>query len=196
MPFRGVQHSKCPKFAKIRGANPKLCPFTGLSCPFLVIPHACPYFLEYALTAPNVLNFFLSYFEKTHHLRFLHFSMLSAIIIVKTPSLHSGGSTQSSFISFSPLYAFPLFKNTVRHPMAQPVSNVYQIFAIYECLAHIWENNTFRGAKCPIRYSITKILGNRKPSLFTRLDDCIELCQIARNSRTQKDIHLVKCSQS
>ena len=42
----GVKRSKCSKFAKARGKNPKLCPFTGLSCPFLVIPHVCPYFLE------------------------------------------------------------------------------------------------------------------------------------------------------
>ena len=34
------------KFGKTRGENPQLCPFSGFSCPFLVIPHACPYFLE------------------------------------------------------------------------------------------------------------------------------------------------------
>ena len=31
---------------KMRGKNPQLCPFTGLSYHYLVIPHACPYFLE------------------------------------------------------------------------------------------------------------------------------------------------------
>ena len=30
--------------------NLQLCPFTGLFCPFWVMPHACPYFLEKALT--------------------------------------------------------------------------------------------------------------------------------------------------
>ena len=36
----------CPEFGKMRGKDPQLCPFTGLSCPFLAIPHACLYFLE------------------------------------------------------------------------------------------------------------------------------------------------------
>ena len=34
---QGLQRSKCPEFGKRRGKNPQLCPFTGLSCPFLVI---------------------------------------------------------------------------------------------------------------------------------------------------------------
>ena len=33
------KHSKCPKFGKIRGENPQMCPFTELSSSFLVIPH-------------------------------------------------------------------------------------------------------------------------------------------------------------
>ena len=37
--FGGVQRSKCPEFGKMAGKNPQLCPFTGLSCPCLVIPH-------------------------------------------------------------------------------------------------------------------------------------------------------------
>ena len=49
MPFRGVKHSKWPKFGKMRGKKPQLCPFTELSCPFFVISHTCPYFLEKAL---------------------------------------------------------------------------------------------------------------------------------------------------
>ena len=35
MPFRKVQHSKCPKFEKIRTKNPQLCPFTRLFQPLL-----------------------------------------------------------------------------------------------------------------------------------------------------------------
>ena len=34
MLFRGVQCSKCFEFGRIRGKNPQLCSFTGLSCPF------------------------------------------------------------------------------------------------------------------------------------------------------------------
>ena len=33
----------------MRGTHLQLCPFIGLTCPFLVITHACPYFLEEAL---------------------------------------------------------------------------------------------------------------------------------------------------
>ena len=33
----------------MHGKNPQTCPFTGLFCPFWVIPHAHTYFLEYAL---------------------------------------------------------------------------------------------------------------------------------------------------
>ena len=29
-----MQRSKCPKFGKMRGTDPQLCPFTGLTCPF------------------------------------------------------------------------------------------------------------------------------------------------------------------
>ena len=34
------------RFRKMWGKNPQLCPFTALYCPFLVLPQACPYFLE------------------------------------------------------------------------------------------------------------------------------------------------------
>ena len=44
--FRGVQCYKCPKFEKKCGKNPQVCPFTGLFCPFWVIPHGYPYLLE------------------------------------------------------------------------------------------------------------------------------------------------------
>ena len=34
--------------------------------------------------------------------------------------------------------------------------------------SHVWKKNTFRGTKCPIRYSIKKILPSRKPeSIYT-----------------------------
>ena len=33
----------------MKGENPQLCPFTGLSCPFLSIPHTYPYFPEQAV---------------------------------------------------------------------------------------------------------------------------------------------------
>ena len=39
----------------MRSNSPQLCPFTGLSCPFLVIPDACPYFLEYVLPVDTAL---------------------------------------------------------------------------------------------------------------------------------------------
>ena len=47
--------------------------------------------------------------------------------------------------------------------MTQPVSNVYQFLAVCKYLDHIWEKNTFWGTKRPTRYSIKKILANRKP---------------------------------
>ena len=56
MSFRGVSRSKRPKFGKMWGKNPRLCPFTALYFPFLVIPHACPYFLEQALQRDRVCN--------------------------------------------------------------------------------------------------------------------------------------------
>ena len=46
MSFREVYCSKCPKFGKKKGKNPQVCPFTGLSYAFLIIPDARPYFLE------------------------------------------------------------------------------------------------------------------------------------------------------
>ena len=44
--FRGLKHSKCPNFSKIKGKNSQLRPFIGLFCHFFVIQHECPYFQE------------------------------------------------------------------------------------------------------------------------------------------------------
>ena len=38
----------------MRGKNPQVCPFAGLSCSFLVITNACLYFLEKALDTNGI----------------------------------------------------------------------------------------------------------------------------------------------
>ena len=61
MLFRGCSVLNALNLEKIKGKNSQFCPFTGRSCPFLVIPHTCPYFLEKAL---NILKGFLSGFSR------------------------------------------------------------------------------------------------------------------------------------
>ena len=48
----------------MRGENPQLCPFTGLFCPFMVIMHTGPYFLESALLREKKKEFLLITFQK------------------------------------------------------------------------------------------------------------------------------------
>ena len=53
MPLRNVQRSKYPKFPKLRCKHPQLSHFTGMFCPFLIIPHSYLFFLIYALANNN-----------------------------------------------------------------------------------------------------------------------------------------------